>query len=128
MIQQSVDLSLDSPIPLPLPAKKSRYLRNFAKGSLVMLLLQPEENLPDVLILDEPELGLHPYAITVVSGLIRAVSTKVQVVVATQSTAFVDCFEPEDIVVVEREGRKSIFRRLGTEVLAEWLGKLEHLA
>ena len=34
MIQQSVDLSLDSPIPLPLPAKKSRYLRNFAKGSL----------------------------------------------------------------------------------------------
>ncbi len=35
MIQQSVDLSLDSPIPLPLPAKKSRYLRNFAKGSVV---------------------------------------------------------------------------------------------
>ena len=96
--------------------------------ALVMLLLQPEENLPDVLILDEPELGLHPYAITVVGGLIRAVSTKVQVVVATQSTAFVDCFEPEDIVVVEREGRESIFRRLGTEALAEWLGKLEHLA
>ncbi len=89
--------------------------------ALVMLLLQPEENLPDVLILDEPELGLHPYAITVVGGLIRAVSTKVQVVVATQSTAFVDCFEPEDIVVVEREGRESIFRRLGTEALAEWL-------
>ena len=96
--------------------------------ALVMLLLQPEKNLPDVLILDEPELGLHPYAITVVGGLIRAVSTKVQVVVATQSTAFVDCFEPEDIVVVEREGRESIFRRLGTEALAEWLGKLEHLA
>ena len=89
--------------------------------ALVMLLLQPEENLPDVLILDEPELGLHPYAVTVVGGLIRAVSTKVQVIVATQSTAFIDCFEPEDIVVVEREGRKSIFRRLGTEALGEWL-------
>ena len=38
MIQQSVDLSLDSPIPLPLPAKKSRYLRNFAKGSWFMFI------------------------------------------------------------------------------------------
>ena len=90
--------------------------------ALVTLLLQPEETLPDVLILDEPELGLHPYAINVIGGLIRAVSTKTQVFVATQSTAFVDCFEPEDIVVVEREGRESTFRRLeDTEELQEWL-------
>ncbi len=89
--------------------------------ALVMLLLQPEDSLPDVLILDEPELGLHPYAITVVGGLMRAVSTKIQVIVATQSTALVDCFEPEDVVVVEREGRKSVFRRLETEGLQEWL-------
>ncbi len=89
--------------------------------ALVMLLLQPEKDLPDVLILDEPELGLHPYAITVIGGLIRAVSTKVQVIVATQSTAFVDCFEPEDIVVVEREGRKSLFRRLDAGTLDVWL-------
>ncbi len=90
--------------------------------ALVTLLLQPEEILPDVLILDEPELGLHPYAITVVGGLIRAVSTKIQVIVATQSTAFVDYFELTDIVVVEREGRDSIFRQqLDTETLAEWL-------
>ena len=90
--------------------------------ALVTLLLQPEETLPDLLILDEPELGLHPYAINVTGGLIRAVSEKVQVIVATQSTAFVDCFEPGDIVVVEREGRESTFRRLGdTEALREWL-------
>ena len=90
--------------------------------ALVTLLLLPDEMLPNLLILDEPELGLHPYAINVIGGLIRAVSTKTQVIVATQSTAFVDCFEPEDIVVVEREGRESTFRRLeDTEELQEWL-------
>ena len=94
-------------------------LRTFA---LVTLLLLPDEMLPNLLILDEPELGLHPYAINVIGGLIRAVSTKTQVIVATQSTAFVDCFDPGDIVVVEREGRESTFRRLeDTEDLQEWL-------
>ena len=90
--------------------------------ALVTLLLQPDETLPDLLILDEPELGLHPYAINIIGGLIRAVSEKTQVIVATQSTAFIDCFDPEDIVVVEREGRESTFRRLqNTEDLQEWL-------
>ena len=89
--------------------------------ALIALLLQPEQDLPDVLILDEPELGLHPYAINIVGGLIRAVSTKIQVIVATQSMPLVDCFEPEDIVIVEREDRSSAFRRLDDEALGEWL-------
>ena len=90
--------------------------------ALVTLLLQPEETLPDVLILDEPELGLHPYAINVIGGLVRAVSDKVQVIVATQSTAFVDFFELGDIVVVERDGRESVFRQQeDTKALREWL-------
>ena len=91
--------------------------------ALVTLLLQPQEDLPDVLILDEPELGLHPYAITIIGGLIGAASTKVQVILATQSTAMVDVFRPEDIVIVEREGRKSVFRYIdmAPEFLSEWL-------
>ena len=90
--------------------------------ALVTLLLQPDETLPDLLILDEPELGLHPTAIDVIGGLIRAVSQKVQVIVATQSTAFVDRFDLSDIVVVERGGRESVFRRQeSSQALEEWL-------
>ena len=90
--------------------------------ALVTLLLQPDDTLPNLLIIDEPELGLHPAAINIVGGLIGAVSQKTQVIVATQSPALVDCFEPSDIVVVEREGRESTFRRLeDSEGLREWL-------
>ncbi len=89
--------------------------------ALVTLLLQPEQDLPDVLILDEPELSLHPYAINIVGGLIRALSTKIQVIVATQSMPLVDCFEPEDIVVVERDGRSSTLKRLDPDSLSGWL-------
>ena len=87
---------------------------------LTTLLLQPEERLPDLLILDEPELGLHPYAIEVIGGLIHAASVNTQVIVATQSTALVDCFDPEDIVVVDRNERASTFRRLDPDPLEEW--------
>ena len=89
--------------------------------SLVTLLLLPERDLPDVLILDEPELGLHPYAITIIGGLIRAAASRIQVVVATQSLPLVDCFDPADIVVVEREERGSSFRRLDPAALESWL-------
>ena len=89
--------------------------------ALVTLLLQPEQDLPDVLILDEPELGLHPYAINVIGGLISAAAATIQVIVATQSMPLVDCFEPTDIVVVERHGGASTFTRLNTDALSEWL-------
>ena len=89
--------------------------------ALVTLLLQPSRNLPDVVILDEPELGLHPYAINIVGGLISSVSTQTQVIAATQSTSLVDCFEPQDLVVVERRDRDSTLRRLDPDMLEEWL-------
>ena len=89
--------------------------------ALVTLLLQPTGSLPDVLILDEPELGLHPYAINIIGELIASVSMETQVIVATQSMALIDCFEPEDIVVVERESRASTFSKLDVNALDEWL-------
>jgi predicted ATPase len=88
--------------------------------ALVALLRQPEEDLPDVLILDEPELGLHPYAIEVLAAMLRSASQHVQVIVATQSVSLVDRFEPHDIVVVDRVDRESRFRRLNDDELADW--------
>jgi predicted ATPase len=89
--------------------------------ALIALLQQPERDLPDVLILDEPELGLHPFAINVVAGLIKSASTQVQVIVATQSVSLIDRFEPENVVVVDRTGRESHFKRLSSSDLADWL-------
>jgi predicted ATPase len=88
--------------------------------ALVALLQQPEESLPDVLIIDEPELGLHPYAIEVLASLLQSASQHVQVIVATQSVSLIDRFEPHDVVVVDRVGRESTFRRLSDADLAEW--------
>jgi predicted ATPase len=88
--------------------------------ALVALLQQPELDLPDVLILDEPELGLHPYAIEVLAALIQSASQHTQVIVATQSISLIDRFEPHDIVVVDRTGRESTFRRLSDSELSEW--------
>ena len=89
--------------------------------ALVALLEQPNANLPDVVILDEPELGLHPYAIDVLAGLIRAASQHVQVIVATQSVSLIDRFEPSDIVVVDRHAGETTLRRLKESDLSEWL-------
>jgi predicted ATPase len=89
--------------------------------ALLTLLLQPTKDLFDVIILDEPELGLHPYAINVVAGLLKSIAIHKQVVLATQSMTLIDYFDPEDIVVVDRADRESIFRRLDSEQLREWL-------
>ncbi|MFZ4557531.1 MAG: AAA family ATPase, partial [Pseudanabaena sp.] len=89
--------------------------------ALVTLLLQPPDSLPDVLILDEPELGLHPYAIDIIGSLINGVSNRCQVILATQSPLLVDCFEPEEIIVAERNNRESSFKRLVQADLEDWL-------
>ena len=86
---------------------------------LATLLLQP--SLPSTILIDEPELGLHPYAITVLSSLLRSAATETQVIVSTQSVPLVNQFKPEDIVVVDRLNQQSTFRRLGENELEGWL-------
>lgn len=88
---------------------------------LISLLLQPKENLPLLIVVDEPELGLHPYALKVVASLFRAASRHTQVLVSTQSSAFLDNFESEDIVVVERNGEATEFSRPDAGRVGAWL-------
>ena len=88
---------------------------------LVTLLLQPEQELPNLLIVDEPELGLHPSSLSLVATLLKAASHYSQVVIATQSTRLVDEFDPEHVIVVDRAGAESQFRRLDPEKTEEWL-------
>jgi len=88
--------------------------------ALFTLLQLPKENLPNVIVLDEPELGLHPVAIDILAGLLHAISSEKQVIVATQSLNLLNYFAPEEIVVVERPEGASTFKRLSSEELEGW--------
>jgi predicted ATPase len=89
--------------------------------ALFTLLLQPEDNMPNVVILDEPELGLHPHAIGMLAGMIKSASKHAQVILATQSLNLLNYFEPEDIIVMERPERETVFKRLQKAELDGWL-------
>jgi predicted ATPase len=88
---------------------------------LATLFLQPPDKLPSTIVLDEPELGLHPYAIALLADLIQSVAQERQVILATQSVTLVNQFTPEDILVVDRVRGKTVFRRLDQEQMAAWL-------
>jgi len=88
--------------------------------ALTTLLMQP--NLPKIIIIDEPELGLHPFAINKLSGMIKSVSQQdCQVIISTQSINLVDNFDPVDIITVDRFENQSVFHRLEKESLKSWL-------
>jgi predicted ATPase len=88
--------------------------------ALAALFMQP--NLPSVVIIDEPELGLHPFAVAKLAGMIQSVAAKnVQVIIATQSADLINHFDAEDIITVDQNKGESTFTRLNKEALAEWL-------
>jgi len=88
---------------------------------LATLLLQPVSLLPHTVLIDEPELGLHPYAITVLAGIFNQVAEDRQLVVSTQSVELVNELSPEDVIVVDQDDGASTFRRYTEEELAGWL-------
>ena len=88
--------------------------------ALTTLFLQP--NLPNTIVIDEPELGLHPAAIAKLAAMIQSAAAKgCQVIAATQSTDLISYFEPEDIVTVDRVKGETVFKRLSKEALQQWL-------
>lgn len=88
---------------------------------LVTLLLQPHELQPATIIIDEPELGLHPYAITIFSEIVKGLADTKQVIISTQSVELLNEFDAEDIIVVNRSESGSEFKRLDKESLKVWL-------
>lgn len=88
---------------------------------LATALLQPGQFMPETLLVDEPELGLHPFAIKVLAGLMKATAQEQQLIVSTQSVELVNEFELEDLIVVDRRAGASSFRRLDREKLGKWL-------
>lgn len=89
--------------------------------ALATLFLQPEEFRPSIILVDEPELGLHPFAIEVLAALVRQASVSTQVIVSTQSSLLLDHFQPEDVLVADRVDGGTQLRRLEPEPLAKWL-------
>lgn len=89
--------------------------------ALATLFLQPKDYLPSVVLVDEPELGLHPYAIEMLASLIRQAGDVTQVVVSTQSSLLLDHFDPEDVLVANRVGGGTHIERLARPQLQDWL-------
>ncbi|BAZ28756.1 hypothetical protein NIES4074_11900 [Cylindrospermum sp. NIES-4074] len=88
---------------------------------LATVFLQPTSLQPETILVDEPELGLHPYAITILASLMRAAAIEKQVIVSTQSVELLNEFSANDVIVVDREDGKSLLRRLKEDDLYEWL-------
>lgn len=89
--------------------------------ALATLFLQPKTLRPPLVLVDEPELGLHPFAITLLGAMVKSASVDTQVILATQSPLLLDEFSPEDVLVAERDGHATTFRRLDANSLEIWL-------
>ena len=89
--------------------------------ALATLFLQPESLRPSVMLVDEPELGMHPYAITLLASLMKQAAVETQVIVSTQSSLLLDHFEPEDVLVADRIDGGTQLTRLDLVELEPWL-------
>ena len=85
---------------------------------LVTPLMQPE--LPAVILIDEPELGLHPAALALFCALVKKAAKDSQIIISTQSIDIVNQFSPEDIIVCDNEGEETVFKRLDDMDLSAW--------
>lgn len=108
----------DSDYPFHVSQLSDGTLRFIA---LATALLQPSP--PATILIDEPELGLHPQALDVLANLILQAQQRTQLIVSTQSAPLLNAFEPDQIVVIDREEGASRFRRLKADDLAAWLAE-----
>lgn len=88
---------------------------------LVTVLMQPEKYKPEVILIDEPELGLHPYAIKVLASLLRLASESTQIISSTQSVELLNEFNLEDVIIADRKKGYTDLQRLDENKLRAWL-------
>lgn len=88
---------------------------------LLTLLSLPDDRLPDMLFIDEPELGLHPHAITLVSEMLKRAARTRQVFIATQSPYMVDCFDLENIIIAQAVDGATMLQNLSKDQYQQWL-------
>jgi len=88
---------------------------------LATLLLQPSRSLPNLILLDEPELGLHPFAISILAEMLETAAEQTQVIVVTQSITLLNHFSPEHVIVAQNDAVRTRFERLDTQNLQNWL-------
>ena len=91
--------------------------------ALATLLLQPPKTMPNVIIIDEPELGLHPFAIAQLAEMIKEAAINTQIIIATQSPGLVDEFDANQITIIERDEKNesTVAHKLNEKELADWL-------
>jgi predicted ATPase len=106
----------DTPLsPLQLSDGTLRFI------CLATLLLQPRELQPSTIVIDEPELGLHPFALVVLASLLQQASERKQIIASTQSVDLVNQLAPADVIVTETHHGASVFHRLDSSRLEDWL-------
>lgn len=88
---------------------------------LATVLLQPEDYMPTTVLIDEPELGLHPFAINTLAGLMRSAAQRHQLIISTQSVELVNNFTLDDLIIVDKKDGASIFSRHSSEEFTAWL-------
>lgn len=88
---------------------------------LVTLLNLPDDRLPALLLLDEPDSGLHPHAVRLIGSMIRRVSEKHQVILTTQSPCLVDCFDLESLLIADYRNGETILKNIDKAKYREWL-------
>lgn len=91
--------------------------------ALATLFLQPWEFQPSVILVDDPELGLHPHTIALLASLVKQASQQTQVILSTQSSLLLDHFNPEDVLVANRVQGGAQLTRLDSKNLGSWLEK-----
>ena len=89
--------------------------------ALITVLSQPTQRLPRLISIDEPELGLHPSAIALITELCRSISRHTQVILSTQSTELLDYFNANEVVVVERQQGQTTLAKPNSDALQKWL-------